>query len=102
MQKLVGFLKENPQDSFSRFALALEQLKAGDVNRAREHFEFIQRNDPGYVGVYYHLGKLYQNTGNPEKAIKTFTSGISVARNAQNHHAANELEQALQEIETEE
>lgn len=102
IQKLTTFLEEDSQDSFSRFALALEHLKAGESDTALKHFEYIQLNDPDYVGVYYHLGKLYQQIGESEKALKTVTTGIAVAREAQNHHAATELEQALNEIETEE
>lgn len=99
--KLIEFLDADPGDSFSRFALALEHLTSGDTDTACTHFEYIQANDPEYVGVYYHLGKLYQQTGDPHKALATFTSGIAVARKARDHHSASELEQALSELEDE-
>ncbi len=100
--KLKEFLEADPDDSFSRFALALEHLKASDIDTARSHFEYILVNDPEYVGVYYHLGKLYQQTGDHRKALTTFTTGIAAARKANNHHAASELEQAVSELEDEE
>ncbi|MEX0680752.1 MAG: tetratricopeptide repeat protein [Balneolales bacterium] len=96
--KLQEFLNEDSNDSFSRFALALEHLKLDDVNTARSHFEYIRDHHPGYVGVYYHLGKLYQQSGEHKKASTTFIAGISVAQNENDLHAASELEQALKDL----
>ncbi|MFO8029877.1 MAG: tetratricopeptide repeat protein [Cyclonatronaceae bacterium] len=100
VKKLRQFLDADPDDIFSRFALALEYLKAPDYDRALGHFEYIRDHDPEYVGVYYHLGKLYQVLGKPEKALKTFTTGIAAARKVNDLHAASELEQALDELDT--
>lgn len=102
VKKLMEFLEADPNDSFSRFALALEHLKSGDTASAQQHFEHILTHDPGYIGVYYHLGKLYQSLGELRKALKTFTTGISAARKENDLHAASELEQAISELETEE
>ncbi len=99
VSKLREFLDADPEDSFSRFALALEYLKGGDIKTAQSYFEYIRDNDPGYVGVYYHLGLLYQESGELVKAQKTFVTGISAAREAREYRAASELEQALNEIE---
>ncbi len=100
VKKLKAFLDTDPDDSFSRFALALEYIKAGDNHTALQYFEYIRDHDPEYVGVYYHLGKLYQSIGNPEKALKTFTTGITAAQKVHDLHAASELEQAIDELET--
>ena len=102
VKKLKEFLDADPSDSFSRFALALEHLKTGDSATAQHHFEYILAHDPEYVGVYYHLGKLYQSMGHAQKALKTFTNGIAAARKASDLHAASELEQAISELESEE
>lgn len=101
VQILQGFLNEDPADSFSRFALALEYLKAGDPETTRFHFEYIRDNDPEYTGVYYHLGKLYQQTENYEKAVETFNTGIDIAGKNGDTHAANELKEALLQLEEE-
>ncbi len=100
--KLKEFLEADPNDSFSRFALALEYLKSGDTATAQQHFERILKHDPEYIGVYYHLGKLYQSLGQLRKALKTFTTGVAAARKGNDLHAASELEQAISELETEE
>ncbi|GAB5410741.1 MAG: hypothetical protein BalsKO_31060 [Balneolaceae bacterium] len=49
---LAARIKENPNDSFSKFALALELLNIDQTAKARVLFENIVNNDPNYVGVY--------------------------------------------------
>src|SRR5262245_1197900 len=60
---LKGFLKDNPDDSFSRYALALEYAKLGQHDDAVREFETVKKNDPDYVATYFQLGQLYQKIG---------------------------------------
>jgi len=99
IRKLAAYIKANPDDSFSKFALALEFLKMEEGERARRLFESIRQNDPDYVGVYYHLGNLYASTGAPDTARETFEAGIAKAREKGDDHAASELQTALLELE---
>ena len=39
---LKGFLEQDPKDSFSRYALALEYIKSGQTEDARREFEFVR------------------------------------------------------------
>jgi len=102
IKQLVSYIKRNPNDSFSKFALALEFLKMDKTDKARILFENIRDKDPDYIGVYYHLGNLYATTGAPEKARSTFKTGIEKARKANESHAASELQEALFSLELEE
>lgn len=88
---------EDPADNFTRFALALEYIKKGDFRKAEDLFKSILDADPAYVGVYYHLGKLYEATGDVNQAKAIYNKGISVARKARELHALSELETALSE-----
>ncbi|MDI6400499.1 tetratricopeptide repeat protein [Balneolaceae bacterium ANBcel3] len=97
IQALNKFLEENPEDSFCRFALALEYLSSGDVHRARSFFEFIVQHDPAYTGVYYHLGKLYESEGLTQKALEIYQRGLDIAHKNQDLHLANELKDAISE-----
>jgi len=93
---LKGFLEENPNDSFSRYALALEYVKLGDHDGAVREFETVKKNDPGYVATYFQLGQLYQKIGQTHEAEKTFRTGITVAAKAGDEHTKSELEGALE------
>ena len=95
---LKGFLNENPNDSFSRYALALEYVKIGQHDDALQEFETVKTNDPGYVATYFQLGQLYQKLGRTHDAEKTFRTGITVATKAGDDHTRSELEGALEQI----
>lgn len=92
---LKSFLELDPNDSFTKFALALEYQKLGNTQLAEEYFVDIVEKDADYVGVYYHLGKLYETLGKSEQAALTYTKGLDVARLSKDNHAANELAEAL-------
>ena len=93
---LKGFLEDNPKDSFSRYALALEYVKLGQNDDAVREFEAVRKNDPEYVATYFQLGQLYQKLGQPHEAEKTFHTGITVAAKAGDEHTKSELEAALE------
>lgn len=101
IKKLAQYIKNNPGDSFSKFALALEFLKVDELTKARILFEDIQKHDPGYDGVYYHLGKLYEMLGRTNEAMSTYKKGIRVAANNKHKRNVSELKEALAELEIE-
>lgn len=98
IKQLARQIKNNPGDSFSKFALALEFRKEGELKNARILFEDILQNDPEYVGVYYHLGKLYEATDRLKDAKKLYKSGIEVAGKKKKARTKSELEEALAQV----
>ena len=98
IEKLLEFLKATPEDSFLNHALALEYIKAGDDPAARKLFEALLEKDPGYVGSYYHLGKLLERAGEPALAVEVFERGMKEARKSGDTHSYNELQGAYDEL----
>lgn len=92
---LAANIKKNPADSFSKFALALEFVKQDDLAKARLFFENIYEQDPGYVGVYYHLGKLYEQLNLLEKAARVYAEGMKIATTQKELRTLKELQEAL-------
>jgi Tfp pilus assembly protein PilF len=92
---LKGFLADNPADSFSRYALALEYIKIDRFGNAVGEFESIVRNDPDYLATYYQLGKAYEHEDSTTEAEQTYRTGIEVASRAGDTHARDELQEAL-------
>lgn len=101
IQILAKAIKEHPGDSFYKFTLALEMLKIGEQRKAKVLFENIVDNDPEYVGVYYHLGKLYVDLQENEMALKTYIKGIEIADQKNDSHARSELMSAKLDLEIE-
>lgn len=92
---LQQLLSESPNDAFLHFAMAKELEKQGNKDEALNYYLKLKTLDPNYVGLYYHLGKLYESLTREEMAIQTYKQGILVSKNAGDQHAAGELAAAL-------
>lgn len=92
---LLAFYEEDPDDPFTRFALASEYGKQGRNDQALAFFQGLVTDHPAYVGTYYHLGKLYEHLGRKEEAIATYQAGVAVAQHQHDTHARAELQDAL-------
>ncbi|WP_412060678.1 tetratricopeptide repeat protein [Rubrivirga sp. IMCC45206] len=96
---LEGFLATDPDDPFTRFALAQEHAKRGDADRALAFYQALVADRPDYVGTYFHLGALYRALGRDADALDTYRAGIGAATSAGDLHARAELQSALLEAE---
>ncbi|MEX0607990.1 MAG: hypothetical protein WD016_01615 [Balneolaceae bacterium] len=101
ISKLAKSVREHPEDSFYKFTLALEMLKLGQVKKAQILFEAIKEKDPQYVGVYYHLAKVYEEIGENKKALQCYKHGIEEAESQNDMHTKSELSAALLNLEIE-
>lgn len=97
LEKLLEFIKNEPNDEFLQYALATEYLRLGQRDNALSFYERLVTNHPNYVGTYYHLGKLYEVLDRKEDAIAIYETGMKVARNARDNHAFAELQAAHRE-----
>lgn len=95
---LQQLLESNPTDSFALFAIAKEYEGLGDMQQALHFYQRLYTTNPGYVGLYYHLGKLYEKTGQQPEALQAYQEGMTVARQAGDHHALGELNAARMEL----
>ncbi|UEG49067.1 hypothetical protein LK994_10535 [Ferruginibacter lapsinanis] len=98
ISKLKEYLAANDKDSFLQHALALEYIKIGNDEDARNLFNEILLREPTYIGSYYHLGKLLERVGDVKKAMLIYERGMFEAKRAGDNHAYNELQGALEEI----
>ena len=99
IEKLQEMLKDSPDDSFLQHALALEFIKTGKETEAETLFNRLLSLDPGYVGSYYHLGKLLERKGEEQAAILVYEKGMEQALKANDRHSYNELQMAKEELE---
>ena len=99
IEKLLEYMKTAEKDSFLQHALALEYIKVGEDEEARNLFNELLLREPTYVGSYYHLGKLLERAGDFEKAIRIYKRGMEEAKRAGDNHSYNELQGALEDLE---
>ncbi len=102
LQQLMALWQASPTDAFLLFAIAKEYEKAGDDAEALAWYERLRRTNPAYVGLYYHLGRLYERAGRTQEAVETYRTGMRVARQASDQHAWAELNAARLEIDPDE
>jgi len=97
LEKLLEFIKNEPNDPFLHYALATEYLRLNDSHTALKYFEGLVKDHPDYVGTYYHLGKLYLSLNRLPDAIATYEAGMKVAAAQRDNHALAELKAVYME-----
>jgi tetratricopeptide (TPR) repeat protein len=92
LEKLLEFIKSEPDDPFLKYALATEYLRLNHTDKALEYYEELVNKHPDYIGTYYHLGKLYEALDRKEDAVNTYQTGMKVTREQRDNHAFSELQ----------
>lgn len=98
MERIREFLEEHPNDPFLNHALALEYVKRGEDMMARTLFEKIVALEPGYIGSYYHLGRLLEREERYRDAAEVYRNGIMEARKVNDFFSIGELSSALEAL----
>lgn len=98
MNQLQALLRESPGDAFLIFAIAKEYEGAGQYAEALQHYEQLGAQEPGYVGLYYHWGKLLEQLERPTEAGAVYDRGLEVAKAAGDRHAWSELSAARMDM----
>jgi tetratricopeptide (TPR) repeat protein len=98
IEKILEFLSQQPQDNFLRHALALEYIKIGEDQKARDLFIEILTASPDYIGSYYHLAKILEKLAMRQDAIDWYEKGMAAAKLAKDDHAYRELQGAYEEL----
>jgi hypothetical protein len=97
LQQLQQFLKDDPNDPFNIYALALEYLKSDRAESLRL-FDDLLLHHSDYLPVYYTAGKFLAEADEVKRAIAVFETGIEKARQQQEAKTARELQSALDEL----
>ena len=99
-EMLETFLASHRDDPFARYGLAMECVKTGDDLAAESHFSQLMSEHPKYVPGYFHYGQLLARIGKTQDARRVLLAGISTAQAAGDTHARDELQAALDDLNT--
>ena len=97
--KLEAFLKDNPSDPFLLFAIAKEYEKMEQVENAMNGYLKLKEIKPDYIGLYYHLAKLYEEVQKDLNALEIYKEGIELAKSLGDFHSLSELNNAKMNLE---
>jgi tetratricopeptide (TPR) repeat protein len=97
LELLEEYYRQDPNDPFNAYALAIEYQKSNTV-RSKEYFVELLGKHPDYLPTYYHAAKLFADLDEKEKAIEVYEKGIALARIKKEFKALRELQSAYDEL----
>ena len=91
LEQLLQFHERDPADAFIAYGIAMEYVKAANVDRALEWFDKTLAIDGDYAYAWYQKAKLLSDDGRGAEALAAVEQGIAAAGRANDAHAADEL-----------
>ncbi len=98
LNSLLKLLEKDPDDSFLLYGIALEHISTGNYQEAERYLSSIIKKNPVYVPAYMQLAQVYENLNFFDKAKNIYKEGIEIARKNNDSHAADEMEEFLNEL----
>lgn len=98
LEQIQALLAQTPQDTFLRYALAMEFRSQGQSDAAVETFQTLMQQVPPYVPAYFMCGQALAETGQVDRARAVLREGIERARSQGDLHAAGEMSEFLAEL----
>ena len=98
-EQLEQMLVDSPQDSFLRYALAMELANEEQHDRSIELYKGLMADDPPYVPAFFMLGQQLTKLDRIDEARTALNDGIVQAREQNDMHAAGEMTEFLQSLE---
>lgn len=89
---LKQLLEQNPASTFARYGLAMEYVKAGELEMAIAEFKAVAAADPGYSAAYFQGAQTLEKLGRLGDARGLYREGIAKTRD---DHARAEMQAAL-------
>lgn len=96
LESLREMLADEPDDAFTRYAVALELVSLGRPAEAQAELATLLEKSPDYVPQYFHHAKVLHGLGRVDEAAALARRGVGVARAAGEADAARELEELLE------
>ena len=94
-EKIEAMLKDEPDDVFLRYSLALELASEDAVEPSLDILESLARGSQPYVPAFQMAGQQLVRHGRIEEARRALREGIEEARRQGNSHAAGEMAELL-------
>ena len=99
LKSLLELYEKDPNDSFVSYGIALEYISLKDYETAEKYLSSLLSADPEYVPAYMQLAQIKEKLNLFDDAADLYKKGIKTARDQGETHAANEMEEFLNELE---
>jgi tetratricopeptide (TPR) repeat protein len=101
LDSLKQLLEKDPNDSFTRYAIALEYNSLGEPEIAINFLKEVIDRDATYLPAYHQLGQICVRLNRTEEAKQVYKRGIELAQLSGDAHAKEEMTEELEELEDE-
>jgi predicted Zn-dependent protease len=100
-QQIEEMLKNDPNDEFLRYGLAMEHLNAGEAETAIRQLRDLIALNPAkpYVPAFQIAAQVLLKLGRAGEAIPLLRDGVAAAQKQGNDHAAGEMQVLLDSVE---
>jgi tetratricopeptide (TPR) repeat protein len=98
IETLLNLMEQNPDDEFTKYALALEYVSVNETDNAEKYLKELIAASPSYLATYYQYGKLLEDKGEIEDARKIYNQGLFVATSQNDLHTKAELQDAIDNL----
>jgi tetratricopeptide (TPR) repeat protein len=97
LDQLFDLHKEEPEDPFILYAIALEYKKS-DLEKSSSYLRKILNEHSDYLAAYYHAAEVFLKQEKYEEAESTLEKGMKVANKQQDFHTFQELNSLFEEF----
>jgi Tfp pilus assembly protein PilF len=95
LEMLEQMVRQDPNNTFARYGLAMEYANSGDLAQAVVEFRTLLQHDENYAAAYYHAGQALEKLGKIEQARAMYEQGIEASTRKGDVHTRSEIEAAL-------
>ena len=95
LEQLRALLRDDPDDPFLHFGLAMELHKEGQAEGALEEFERVNELDPDHAAAHQQRAGVLMDLGRKGDAIAALEAGIEAADRQGDRHAADDMSRML-------
>lgn len=97
-EELETMLKDSPNDTFLRYALAIELDNESEHHRSMDLHRSLMTDTPAYVPSFFMLGQQLVRLDREEEAKEVLQQGITAAQLQENLHAMAEMTEFLESL----
>lgn len=99
-EQIEAMLRDDPDDPFLRYGLAMEYVSLGDDAEGVRQFGTLRKTHPDYVPAFLQEAQALMRLGRFAEAASILQAGIQVARAKGETHAAEEMAGFLDQLPT--
>ena len=100
LEKIRQMLISEPRDAFLRYALAMELDSGGQFDESLLAYEDLMQDQPPHIPSFFRAGQLLVRIGRANQAQAILRQGIQHALSQGDTHAAAEMNELLESVDT--